>query len=224
MGQLTSYGSTEFNLYGPTVARRSESSVSAACVYASAAKLPPTFGAPSRRGDRGNHSYDTTMNNNTLHDGSKRDRSRRRLSGRALQSSDLSIGNHPTVFTNRVSTLACCVSIIALQEKMSSKERMHTWLCVTLYRAHRIASPVATPNVYIFSQGKEKAAKDQSILTVVHHDVILDPFRRAALELRAAALRGDVVHERRAPADRLDGRQVHTHDGGGHGHVLYRNL
>lgn len=59
---------------------------------------------------------------------------------------------------------------------------------------------------------------------VVDHDVVLHAVRRAPLELRAAALRGDVVHEGGAPADGLDGREVDAHDERAHRHVLCRHL
>ena len=59
---------------------------------------------------------------------------------------------------------------------------------------------------------------------VVDHDVVLHAVRRAPLELRAAALRGDVVHEGGAAPDRLDGRQVDAHDERAHRHVLCRHL
>jgi len=59
---------------------------------------------------------------------------------------------------------------------------------------------------------------------VVHDDVVLHAVGRHALELRAAALRRDVVHERRASAYGFDGRQIHADDGGRHRHVLHGNL
>ena len=63
-----------------------------------------------------------------------------------------------------------------------------------------------------------------SILTVVHHDVVLDTLGGATLELRAATLRGDVVHEGGTSADGFDGGEIYADDGGGHGHVLDGNL
>ena len=59
---------------------------------------------------------------------------------------------------------------------------------------------------------------------VVHDDVVLHAVGRHALELRAAALRRDVVHERRASAYGFDGRQIHADDRGRHRHVLHGNL
>ena len=59
---------------------------------------------------------------------------------------------------------------------------------------------------------------------VVHDDVVLGTVRGDPAKLRAARLRGDVVHEGGAPAYGLDWREVDAHDERRHRHVLLRHL